>query len=404
MAPRPPRSLAALLADIQQRPSVYFPALGKGPAGRTAQAATYLNYGPQFDVLNALLGSARQERRSTIQSAQRSGLAGSQGIQAIRDSFVTGAQDRLGGLGGPVAPGAATSSPEQRAAQQLGLSGTAVAGMLSTMAGQQIAGIGNQSAQARRGFSSARNEIGGKLASLLGQAGAYDTQQFTALAGEQKKARADALKTAAARRIQLMTAGINPDTGQYDPSLDKPETPTINQYGVDSATWAAMTPAQRQKAAKDWKQATGTGTGGRPDKGPGSATAADTKDFRREYQTALHWANTLKRDLAPEEIVQVLIQGRPSKPKYEIQEDPETGKKKRVRVGTIPGIDPVSDPMAIKAAVQEALYEGVKRGLAKRLRQSGYRLSDLGISQLTAEDRRRLREEAADAFSLPWGG
>lgn len=389
MARHSPRSLNALLADIQARPQVYFPALGKGPAGRTAQAATYLNYGPQFDALAALLGGARERRRTGIQSARRSGLAGSQGIQKIRDSYTAGLKDTLGTLGGPVATDAATATPEQRAAQQLGLSGTALTGMLSGMAAQQVAGIGNQTQQLRRQFSSERSQIGDKIGALFGQAGAYNTQQFQTLAGAQRKQRAEAIEAQARLRKDLMVAGINPDTGRYDPSLDAPKEPKINEYGYSAEDWAAMSTEARRKIIKGDKNS----SGGSPTRGPGSATREATTAFRKEYGKALYWAGTLKNGLTADEIIQVLIQGRPSKPKFDVVVDPETGRKKRVQVGTIPGIAPISDPMAIRAAVQTALYGGVRKPLVRRLHSAGFRLKDLGIKPWR-------REPVADILNI----
>lgn len=276
---RQPRSLNALLADIQARPQVYFPALGKGAAGRTAQAATYLNYGPQFDALTALLGSARTARRTGVQSAVRSGRAGAQGITRIRDSYLGGLKDTLGALGGAVPDGAAALSPEARTAQQLGLSGTALSGMLSGMAAQQIQGIGNQRQQLNSQFRQQRGEIGDKVGALFGQAGAYNTQQYESLAGAARKERAAQALAEARLRTQLMTAGINPATGRYDPSLDAPREDTINQYGVSKSQWAAMSPAQRAATAKAWKEQTSTADGN----GPGGMTPSQRRARREQY-------------------------------------------------------------------------------------------------------------------------
>lgn len=293
---RQPSSISGLLADIQANPLKYFPALGTGAAGQTAQAATYLNYGPQFDALAGLLGSARETRRSGVQSAQRTGLAGSQGIQHIRDTYLTGLKDTLGEAGGPVAADAPVHSADARAAQQLGLSGSALAGMLSGMAAQQVAGIGAQTGQLNRQFNQSRNEIASKIPALLGQAGAYNVQQYETLAAAGAKEKAAAARAAADRRLRMITAGINPETGQYDPSLKAPEKPravTVNKYGRTPEQWAALTDAQRQKIIKDYSAA-----GRAPTSGSGNGMTPAQRQARLEQYDGLRTTiNNIGADL-----------------------------------------------------------------------------------------------------------
>lgn len=392
----PPRNLGALLTDIYRRPQVYFPALGKGPAGRTAQAATYLNYGPQFDALNAILGTARQTRRTGVQSARRSGLAGSQGIQKIRDSYLEGLGDALGTLGGPVASGAPVSSPEQRAAQQLGLSGTALAGMLSGQAAQQVAGITNQKAQLNRQFSSQRDEVARTVQSLFGQAGAYNTQQFQTLAGQQREARQAAIEAEARLRKDLMVAGINPDTGRYDPSLDAPAKPKedpVNEYGVRKSVWESMSPAQRAKTAREWKEATSTGDSKPKPTLPGGVpfnTQQQHNSLRSDVLGAKHWASMLLpkfverygRDGARKALAQVLLSG---------------GKSGDVKI-------PAFDPDITTYALDLAMLGHISRGSSKRLHSQGYGVKKLGFKTFTeATKKKPLGEAVLDAIN-PFGG
>lgn len=357
MARRGPANITALLADIQRRPQVYFPALGRGSAGRTAQAATYLNYAPQFEALAALLNSASETRRTGVQSARRSGLGGSQGIQHIRDSYLEGLGQTLGDLGGPVATDAPARTPEARAAQGLGLSGIALAGMLSSMAAQQVAGIGNQTAQLNRQYSSAQDEIGSKLTGLFGQAGAYNTQQYETLAGQRRKERQAAQLAQERLNTQLMTAGIDPVTGMHSDALDPP-SPSEQKTAADL------------KFFREHGYYPGRGKPGGAKSGkatPGTAGAATQADYK-QYQTAYTQANRL---------VDLVLKAHPDWSDHKIAS--------KILTSGVPVLDgdktkfvSSDNQAAVWAAVQLRRHGGITRRTASLLHRNGLSVKRLG--------------------------
>jgi hypothetical protein len=204
-----------------------FQPIGPGSAGRRAAVETQLRYLPALQALGLLGRQTNQAFRQEAQGVRRGGAAAAGAIGGIR----TGLDQQL----------SATPAPTSEAAAALGLTRDAVLGDLAQMQAQQVAGVPSQVQTLRSKRNSDLSEIVQQMFQKADEASLYNVGQFEALGQQNRENRRAQRQWQAemdqARReskqawkqfqqgqeTSLLTAGINPATGQWDPALNPPE-------------------------------------------------------------------------------------------------------------------------------------------------------------------------------------
>lgn len=338
-----PMSLSQILASaFSGQKTSAFGQRPTGPAAAQAFDATYARFQPVFDALAAQYHGNATQYSQARKANEFSGLAGAQGIDTIRQNYMSAAA--------PLASVAADAGPEQqRAAGQLGLTSNAVGGMLATLAANQRQGIVSQNEAARNDYLGKQASMAQQIQSSLGQAGAYYGQTRGDVAGDIRNARLKAAQQQATNAYHQATLdsamirdGRNPTTGLPDPRLADPVKPS--------------------KPGSQWN----------------SKDKLDT--FRKAVGLATNYGKTLAAGkLNGAQIVNALVSGTPSSPIYATQKDPATGRDKRVRTGSTPSMPAIADTLAAKAGAEVALYGGISSKTAQKLHNARYTVRDLGV-------------------------
>ncbi len=326
--------------------------IGKGPAGRRAAAEAQLRYLPALQSLGLLGNQTMGQYQQDVRGVRRSGAAAASGIGAVRGQFLSQLD--------------ATPAPTGEAAAALGLTRDAVAGELAKMQAQQHAGVTSGLSRLRSKRNSDLESIVGQLMQTSDQARLFNISQYEALAQDRREAARAARQWSQGQRNSLVSAGINPDTGVYDPSLNPPEKPAadpVNAYGVRKSVWESMTPDQRARRVREWKRKTSIDGGGQDTaKLPGGVDLNTNQQHERFGGTVGQvktWASRLKGDMSRSEIAQVLLTGAES-----------SGGSK---------IPQIKSELAVRVGLDMALLGYVSNGTAKRLHAAGYSVRKLGL-------------------------
>lgn len=352
-------SLAQMLAQTSfgRRPT--------GPVNAQAFDAMILRYQP---VIEALLAQRHQNAVNYGKgrsAAQFSGTAAAQGIGRIRDQFVQSTA--------PLAELAA-KDPSSRVASNLGLSGQAVAGILSEMQAQQVAGIGQRQNTLRDSYTTGQQALIQQLGSSLSQAGTYRSQIKDQLLGDKHKSEAAAAKDQRDYEAGLAKAGLTGDGKggfAYDPSLNAPSKPKAPSFtgpgGMYTADqWAAMSPGQRAAANKRFGKRSALSKPTLPG-GVDLLPQGEHNTMRARITGAATTAST---------IATALRKDHPGMPKREV----------RRQVGLVltngaKGIQKVSPDVA-GVALDIALDTHVSGGKVNLLHRQGYSIKKLGLPTL----------------------
>jgi hypothetical protein len=240
----------------------------RGTAGQQAFVNRSLRYQPIFDALLQQRHENATQYDQTRKANSFSGLATSQGIQRIADSYLKNSAPLL-------AQSREAGGAQQIAAANAASSATDIGGMLSTLAANAYQGIDTQNQAARGEYLGKQETLRKNINSNIGQAGDYLLSQYGDAAKDlrgyrlqkskaqkqQEYQNAQLRQHTTDNRIKLALGGIDPDTGQ------------LNQIGQAKVEKAKPKPPK-------------------PRSGPGSLSPKDERQTVGDIQRAAHMIQT----------------------------------------------------------------------------------------------------------------